>query len=84
MARIGGDEFVILAVETELAEPEVLIDRLQNDLAGYNAKATGKLKISLSIGTSCFDPEKPCQLEEVIDKADKEMYKYKKSHLSEN
>lgn len=74
IARIGGDEFVVLAVETSWAVSEILVMRLHENLVSQNEKANRPYKLSFSIGFSYFDPEAPCSLEELILKADTYMY----------
>lgn len=77
IARIGGDEFVILAFET----PEISLDsiaaRLQSQINSFNEKKHLPYNISLSIGTSHFDPQHPRPLEELLSEADALMYESK-------
>ena len=74
LARIGGDEFVILALETSWAVSEIFALRLQENLQKHNAKAGRPYKISLSMGFSYYSPENPCSLEELIEGAKKYMH----------
>jgi diguanylate cyclase (GGDEF)-like protein len=74
LARIGGDEFVILALETSWAVSEILTLRVQENLQKHNAKAGRPYKISLSMGFSFYSPENPCSLEELIESAGKYMH----------
>jgi diguanylate cyclase (GGDEF)-like protein len=74
LARIGGDEFVILALETSWAASEILTLRVQGNLQNHNTKAGRPYKISLSMGFSHYSPENPCSLEELIEKAGKYMH----------
>ena len=74
LARIGGDEFVILALETSWAVSEILTLRVQENLQNLNTKAGRPYKISLSMGFSHYSPENPCSLEELIEKAGKYMH----------
>ena len=74
LSRIGGDEFVILALETSWAVSEILALRVQENLQNHNAKAGRPYRISLSIGFAYYSPESPCSLEELIEKAGKYMH----------
>ncbi|MBI1977542.1 MAG: diguanylate cyclase [Candidatus Omnitrophica bacterium] len=81
LARIGGDEFAMLAIDANLEGSKPLLLRLDNRLKEYHG--TSKLltaPLSLSIGVTCFDPEKPASIEDLLAEADKRMYesKYKK------
>ena len=77
IARIGGDEFVVLAMETGGAGADVLAARLQENLRVCNAREGRCYKLSLSIGVARYDPENPCSIDELIAEADKLMYEQK-------
>jgi len=77
IARIGGDEFVILGMEKEEANAEVLVGRLLENLAAYNKKGIRSYPLSLSVGIAYFDPGKSCSIDELLARADKLMYKQK-------
>jgi diguanylate cyclase (GGDEF)-like protein len=76
IARVGGNEFSVLAMETSWAAADILVSRLQENVKSYNA-TTQPHRLSLSIGLSYYDPENPCSLEELIERADKYIYKSK-------
>ena len=79
IARIGGDEFAVLAVDTEETTPEVMISRLQKVLDTRNAEKGRRYKIRISIGIASYDPENPCSLDKLISRADESMYQQKRS-----
>ncbi|MBI5605346.1 MAG: GGDEF domain-containing protein, partial [Deltaproteobacteria bacterium] len=84
IARIGGDEFVILALEGDSeSSAENLCDRLYRNLEFYNKSRGGDYDLSLSIGEVRYDPEHPTNVEKLIAEADKRMYEQKnqKRHL---
>jgi len=80
--RYGGDEFMIILPETEVMSAEMLADRLRlrfNEYAPYN---NGKSQIrefdlSLSLGVTVTDGYET--VEELINRADKAMYKAKQA-----
>lgn len=80
IARIGGDEFVVLAIETSKTGKKSIASRFQQNLDFHNSKRNlpYKYELSISIGISRFDPQNPCSLDELIDHADRLMYKEKR------
>lgn len=78
IARIGGDEFAVLALETSEAVTELLSTRLQENLMSYNAEEARHYKLSLSTGFARYDYEYPISLEELLIKADTNMYEQKR------
>jgi diguanylate cyclase (GGDEF)-like protein len=77
IARIGGDEFVVLS-ETADENGEILMTRLYENIRDYNARASQRYKLSISIGTARFDPEHPVSIDELLSKADALMYDQKR------
>ncbi|MBA4391664.1 MAG: hypothetical protein C0399_12125 [Syntrophus sp. (in: bacteria)] len=78
MGRIGGDEFAILAIDTNDETREVLIMRLHNTLDNYNRPEGRNYTLSLSIGIAHYDPETPAALDELMAQADTLMYEEKR------
>jgi diguanylate cyclase (GGDEF)-like protein len=78
IARIGGDEFVVLAMETHDTNEEIITTRLKKNLDTYNALEPRRYMISLSTGVAVYDPENPCSIEELLKQADTNMYKQKR------
>ncbi len=80
LARLGGDEFAVLLVDAREDGVPVPIARLRENLA----KATGlderDFPISISFGLAAWDGEKPTTLDELITRADEEMYREKRAH----
>ena len=77
IARIGGDEFLVLAIETDGFPAKVLTARLQENLEARNAKGDLRYKLSLSIGIARYEPERPCSIDELVARADRAMYEKK-------
>jgi diguanylate cyclase (GGDEF)-like protein/PAS domain S-box-containing protein len=77
IGRIGGDEFVVLAMETDEGSAEVLATRLQKNLEARNARGDLRYKLSLSVGVVRYDPENPCSIDELLTRADRAMYERK-------
>ena len=79
LSRIGGDEFVILAVKAQFEFIPVMIERIKEYIKEENI-SNNSYQISLSIGVSKIDLSDKSPLDEAIKKADKEMYKSKKAN----
>lgn len=78
IARIGGDEFAVLTVQAPETNPENHIARLQHRIDARNQRESQKYRLSLSVGSSFYDPGNPCSLDELITHADNLMYGCKK------
>jgi diguanylate cyclase (GGDEF)-like protein/PAS domain S-box-containing protein len=78
IARIGGDEFAVLAIEAPEKNVEMLVSRLRENLDEKNENDNRKYELSVSIGAALYEPKKPCSVDILLSKADKEMYKEKK------
>ena len=81
VARIGGDEFAILAFEATIDSSENIMQHINKNLKIYNESKINKFEISLSIGISQYDPDLPDTIEELLIQADKRMYEVKKRKL---
>ncbi len=74
VARVGGDEFAILAINTETAAQGSLIDRLRERISRFNSDGKEKFTLSLSIGTAVYNRESKATLQDLVTLADKRMY----------
>jgi diguanylate cyclase (GGDEF)-like protein len=81
IARIGGDEFVILAMNNLETSAEKVINRFKQVLNDHHFETKRPYRISMSLGIACFDPQNPCSVDVLLAQADKFMYsnKQKKS-----
>ena len=75
IARTGGDEFVISTLVSSKNTEEKIITRLNKNIDEYNAES---LKLSMSFGTSFYNPEYPVSIDDLLSAADDNMYKQKK------
>lgn len=73
IARIGGDEFGILALEASVNSTEILTARLLGKLAFHNAQGRRQYTVSVSIGIARYDPETPGAIHELLAGAEKDM-----------
>jgi diguanylate cyclase (GGDEF)-like protein len=74
VARFGGDEFVVLLPESGLRGANHVADRIRIYLS---ETPPGPVPFSISIGAAVVDPMEPPPLEELMAKADAEMYRDK-------
>lgn len=77
IARVGGDEFVILAMNNVETSAEKLIDRFEKVLTAHHLQTKHSYKLSMSFGSACFDPQNPCSIDVLVAQADKLMYENK-------
>jgi diguanylate cyclase (GGDEF)-like protein len=87
IARIGGDEFVVLALETCGESQEAILRRLETGLETSNARES-RYQVSLSVGVAKFDPKHPVSLGDLVSIADRMMYAEKRErrrrHVSQS
>lgn len=79
LARMGGDEFAVLAIEAGSGNQKMLSTRLDQKLKESNDNQDLPFRLSLSVGSAYFDPSEPCSLEELILVADRTMYQIKRN-----
>ncbi|MGB9720059.1 MAG: sensor domain-containing diguanylate cyclase [bacterium] len=77
IARIGGDEFVVLTLEMQKTKGEVFYRRLQKSLDIFNESARLPFKIALSGGWAYYDPKRPRTIIQLLKQADRMMYLHK-------
>ena len=78
VARVGGDEFTVLAIDASPAHTQTVLTRLEKALKEQNRKRDLPEDLSLSVGVSHFNPNQPCSLEALISRADQAMYDEKR------
>jgi diguanylate cyclase (GGDEF)-like protein/PAS domain S-box-containing protein len=78
IARIGGDEFAVLASDVIDSMQDVFINRLDQQIDIHNAQKDLMYMLTLSVGSTFYEPDKPCSLDELMSKADKLMYEDKR------
>ncbi len=82
VARIGGDEFTVLAIQPHGDDTEAIIDRLQRKVVEHNSLEHRPYKLSMSVGIATYNPEMPCSIEKLLNQADRSMYEEKRSKQS--
>ena len=79
IARIGGDEFVILAIDIAESRAAGLARRLRDRIQARNAAPGNAYALTFSVGLCRYDPDRPCSLQELLTEADRRMYLEKTS-----
>jgi diguanylate cyclase (GGDEF)-like protein/PAS domain S-box-containing protein len=78
ICRIGGDEFILIFLESSLNNAPLIRERLSKNLEKLNQSSNKPYEISFSMGLSVYDPFNPLSIEELIKIADENMYEEKK------
>jgi diguanylate cyclase (GGDEF)-like protein/PAS domain S-box-containing protein len=79
LARYGGDEFVVLMIETPESGDELFLTRLGEHLEYYNRSEQRPFRLSLSTGFSRYTPGTPVNFNDLLIEADRIMYEQKKA-----
>jgi diguanylate cyclase (GGDEF)-like protein/putative nucleotidyltransferase with HDIG domain len=82
VARMGGDEFVVVAPGLSPEASSEKASRLNQLAIEAGKKITGRNLVALSVGTA-FCPEDSFDVERLLAEADRRMYSMKKIHHSE-
>jgi diguanylate cyclase (GGDEF)-like protein/putative nucleotidyltransferase with HDIG domain len=77
VARMGGDEFVVVLPGISAEELPPIVERLREAVAEAGRKEFGQVLFTLSVGASQLGPELD-QAEQLLAEADREMYKAKR------
>jgi diguanylate cyclase (GGDEF)-like protein len=76
IARIGGDEFAVLALVDARDGGEGILPRLRKNIDFWNGRWGQPFGVSLSMGTVAIDASVD-RLEEILARADKDLYEKK-------
>lgn len=82
IARIGGDEFAVLAIEASGQSEATIRERLREFLSSASRQESD-YKFSVSLGAARFDPWNQTSLRELIAEADQAMYEQKRGRAAE-
>ncbi len=78
VVRYGGDEFLVLLVETD-GETDIVKRRIQKEMAQRGQMSfLAEFPVTLSIGTAHWDPAIEESIERVLNRADRAMYEEKR------
>ncbi len=77
IARPGGDEFAVLALEASGEDAEALVSRLRARLEQLNAGDDEPFTLSVSVGVARYEDRTPKELRDLLAEADAAMYEEK-------
>jgi diguanylate cyclase (GGDEF)-like protein len=75
VVRYGGDEFIALMPDTDLAQARVAVDRLQRFVEARNARHDSSIVLGLSCGLATFIPG--MSMDALMEAADEDMFAQK-------
>jgi diguanylate cyclase (GGDEF)-like protein len=79
-ARYGGEEFAIILPETDLESATAVANRIRKKIEEFKFPGqTDPLHVTISIGVAQYDPERDLDKRDLIERADKALYKAKNS-----
>ncbi len=78
IARIGGDEFVVLTVGSNDSNAQTILQRLQQNQTEFNNMQDRPYKLTMSTGIACYVSQFPHSIDDFIARADKLMYQQKR------
>lgn len=79
IGRIGGDEFVALAIETDAEDEDPIRERLRRGLLAQNDRASKPYALAMSIGVLYQEHGTEVPLRELLTRADALMYEQKRA-----
>jgi len=77
IARISGDEFALLLIDTPEKNLSIVFNRLQKNIDAFNIHPGVMFNLSLSVGMAVYDHDRPCSIDELLKQADRRMYEQK-------
>ena len=78
LARVGGDEFLILLNCEEENFQDIFRKRIKDACTVFNAESDKPFLVEISLGIAEFRPKPDTDTQEIIALADKELYEAKK------
>lgn len=83
LARFGGDEFAALAISSEEADDVAMRARLHGALDAVNCKPDRAYPLGFSMGILACAPSEDGSIEQLLERADRLMYREKRSKQRE-
>ena len=80
IARIGGDEFVIIGERAQAEQIEETLASIKRSIRTFNDAQQSPFELSLSLGLGLLAENEVKSIDHLISEADRAMYKEKNSH----
>ena len=78
VARYGGEEFAMILTETDSEQAAIAAERLRSEIAGLNLSIAGNsISPTMSFGISSLPTNQKIDINELINRADKALYRAK-------
>jgi diguanylate cyclase (GGDEF)-like protein len=77
IARMGGDEFAVLLIDTAEKNIAVIKSRLQANIDAFNKTGKASYRLSISSGVVIYNHERPRSIDDLLKEADELMYEEK-------
>ena len=74
VARLGGDEFTAIALGADENGIVPIEAKIRASLSNRAAEQNLPFDVSCTIGFAAFDPRHPVDLEELLGRADRDLY----------
>lgn len=81
-ARISGDEFAVLAYSSNELGAASLMERLKHEIERVNTRGRLPFSLSISAGYAVWSPGQPASLDELLARADAQMYQVKRKRIT--
>ena len=78
ICRMGGDEFLLIFPDSSPKDLSIIKERFNKNLIKLNQTIKKPYRIGFSMGISCYDPDDPQSMDELIRITDNKMYEEKK------
>lgn len=78
IARVGGDEFTVLAIHASGDSAQLMTNRLQEKRKQFNAQEGRGYELGFSVGVARYDPGMLGSIDELMAKADQALYEDKR------
>lgn len=79
IGRIGGDEFVIIALNSKQSDMKLIRGRIEEHINNHNKNSNNQYNLSASIGLVSCEPNEHSSLDDIMKVADKKMYEEKQT-----
>lgn len=82
-ARVAPDTFCVLLTGEATGSETLVLSRLVEAIALHNARSDQPRSLSLSVGSSLYDPEHPASLEQILESAGRHLARQNAEHRSD-
>ncbi|MGO8672699.1 MAG: GGDEF domain-containing protein [Capsulimonadaceae bacterium] len=82
IARMGGDEFIVVAVDAPPDSQAMLLARLDQNVSAHNLESDRPYVLEMSAGIARYVPRTHWIIEQLVAQADSAMYKQKHERIN--